>query len=96
LLLKALHKYFLVRDSMIDSSNSKAVQPRKQKAQCQAARNIRQRPRDTRAAVAVHEGNTEADWQLWEDSVVAFDSQFQAMKDQFAHLDAFAGDSQDR
>jgi hypothetical protein len=96
LLLEALHKHFLMRDFMIDSSNSKAVQPRKQMAQCQAPRKIRQRPRDTRAAVAVHEGSTEADWQLWEDSVVAFESQFQAMKDQFAHVDAYAGEYQER
>ena len=63
------------------------------------ARNIRHGLRDTRAALAVpevHEGNSDADWQLWEDSMVAFESQFQSMKDQFGHVDAFAGVYQER
>jgi hypothetical protein len=80
---------------MVRSSNSQAVQPSKQ-AQCQASRSIRHRLRDTRAALAVQEGNTEADWQLWEDSMIDFESLFQSMKDQFAHVDAFASVYQER
>jgi len=82
---------------MIRLSGSQAVQPRKQKAQFQAPRNIRHRLRDSRAALAVpelQEGN-EADWQLWEDSI-AFESEFQSSKDQFAQVDAFASVYQER
>jgi len=78
---------------MIRSSKSQAVQPRKQKAQFQASSNVRHRLRDTRAALAVqavYEGNSDADWQLWEDSVIASESLFQSVKDRFAHVDAFA------
>ena len=84
---------------MIRTSKSQAVQSRMHKAQNQASRNMRYRLRDTRAALAVpevHEGNSDADWQLWEDSTVAFESQFQSMKDQFAHVDAFASVYQER
>jgi hypothetical protein len=66
---------------MIRSTKSQAVQPRKQKARLQVSRTILRRPRATRVGLAVQEGNSEADWQLWEDSVMAFDSQFQSMKD---------------
>lgn len=52
--------------------------------------------RDTRAAVVVQEGNSEADWQLWEDSQLAFDSQFPSMKDQLTYVDAFASIYQER
>jgi hypothetical protein len=45
--------------------------------------------------LAVNEGNTDGDWQPWEDSM-AFESQFQSMKDQYAHGDAFASVYQER
>ena len=83
---------------MIRPSQSPAFEPR-MKALFQASRIIRYRPRDTRAALAVpevQEGNADADWQLWEDSMVAFDSQFQSMKDQFTYVDAFASIYQER
>jgi hypothetical protein len=83
-------------DIMIRSSGYQAVQSRKQQAQYQSSRSIRCRLRDTRAAVAVQEGNAEADWQPWEDSMIAFEGQFQSMKEQFAHVDAFAGIYQER
>ena len=84
---------------MIRPSKSQAVEPRTHTAQNQPSRNIRHRLRDSRAALAVpevHEGNSDADWQLWEDSTVAFESQFQSMKDQFAQVDAFASVYQER
>ena len=87
---------------MVRLLKSQAVEPRKQKVPFQASRNIRHLRRDTRAALAVLEslkvqdGNTDTDWQLWEDSMVAFDSQFQSMKDQFTYIDAFAGVYQER
>ena len=81
---------------MIRFAKSQAAAPRMHKAQNQPSRNIRHRLRDTRAALAVNEGNTDGDWQPWEDSMVAFESQFQSMKDQFAHGDAFASVYQER
>ncbi|HXD41506.1 MAG TPA: hypothetical protein VN649_13130 [Ramlibacter sp.] len=81
---------------MIRSATSQQGQSRKQKAQLAAPRTVRRRLRPTRAGLAVLEGNSDADWQLWEDSVEAFDSQFPSMRDQFAHVDAFAGIYQER
>ena len=84
---------------MIRRSKSQAVEPRQQKAQCQAPRGSRYRLRDTRAALAVtevQEGNSDADWQLWEDATIAFELLFQSMKGQFAPVDAFAGIYQER
>lgn len=81
---------------MIRSQNSQAVQPRKHKPQSQALRSVAYRHRDTRAAVVVQEGNSDADWQLWEDSQMAFDSQFASMQDQFTYVDAFATIYQER
>ena len=87
---------------MVRLLKSLAVAPRKPKVPFQASRSIWHLRRDTRAALAVlesletQEGNTDADWQLWEDSMIAFDSQFQSMKDQFAYVDAFASVYQER
>jgi hypothetical protein len=81
---------------MIRSSNSQAAQPRKQKSRPQATGYVRYRHRDTRAAVVVQEGNSEADWQLWEDSQIAFDGQFPSMKEQYTYVDAFASIYQER
>ena len=81
---------------MIHSSNSQAVHLLKQKAQHRAPRNLPRRLRETRAALAVQEGNSDADWQPWEDSMVSFESQFQSMGDQFAHVEAFASIYQER
>jgi hypothetical protein len=81
---------------MIRSSKPQAVQPREQKPQCQASRAIRHRLRDTRAALAVQEGSSEEDWQPWEDSTIAFESQFHSVRDQFAHVDGFASVYQER
>lgn len=39
----------------------------------------------------VTEGNTQDDWALWEDSVTAFDSQFDALKERMACVDPFEG-----
>jgi hypothetical protein len=77
---------------------SRAAEPGTQ-AHCQAPRTIRRRLRDTRAALAVtevQEGNSDADWQLWEDATIAFESLFQSMKGQFTHVDAFAAVYQER
>jgi hypothetical protein len=84
---------------MVRLLKSQAAQPRNQKARYPAPRSIRHRPRDTRAARAVLElqdGNAEGDWQLWEDSMIAFESQFQSMKEQFTCVDAFASIYQER
>lgn len=39
----------------------------------------------------VTEGNTQEDWALWEDSVTAFDSQFDSLKERMAWVDPFEG-----
>src|SRR5512140_3598012 len=82
--------HFLMGAIMVRLLKSLAAKPRKPIAPYRASRSIRRRPRETRAALAVmeeQEGTTDADWQLWEDSMVAFDSQFQSMKDPFAQVD---------
>jgi hypothetical protein len=87
---------------MVRLLKSQAVEPPQRKVPFQASRNSRHLRRDTRLALAVlesletQEGNTDADWQLWEDSMIAFDSQFQSMRDQFAYVDAFASVYQER
>lgn len=87
---------------MVRLLKSQSVAPRKRKVPFQASRNMRHLRRDTRAALAVlesleaQEGNSDEDWQRWEDSMVAFDSQFQSMKDQLTYVDAFASVYQER
>ena len=87
---------------MVRLLKSQAAAARKQNAPFQAPRNFRHLRRDTRAALAVleslevQEGTSDADWQRWEDSMVAFDSQFQSMKDRFTYVDAFASVYQER
>ena len=82
---------------MVRLLKSQAAEARKQNAPFQAPRNFRHLRRDTRAALAVleslevQEGDADPDWQQWEDSMIAFDSQFRSMKDQFTYVDAFAG-----
>ena len=39
----------------------------------------------------VKEGNSDADWNLWQDSVIAFDSQFQSLRDEVERVDPFEG-----
>lgn len=39
----------------------------------------------------VTEGNSHEDWALWEDSVSAFDTQFDALKERVACVDPFEG-----
>ena len=83
---------------MVRPLKSRAAPPRKQQTRFPASRSIRRRLRDSRAALAVElqEGATEADWQLWDDSTIAFESQFQSMKNQFTYVDAFASVYQER
>jgi hypothetical protein len=39
----------------------------------------------------VKEGNSDADWNLWQDSVIAFDSRFQSLRDEVERGDPFEG-----
>jgi hypothetical protein len=64
--------------------------PRRKPEPPKASKPRQPRPLGPGPLPEVTEGNSQADWELWEDSVAAFDSQFASLEERFRHVDPFA------